>query len=452
MTPAGLELESHKRRPMARAIIAAHPPARVYMSLDQGAGRSAAPCVREGQVVRIGTTIARAADEGTADLHAPVSGRVRGIIDRPVATGRGTGPCIAIENDCSDERSSEIEPVEAYASLQPPELIRRLARSGIVGLGGAAFPAATKLSEAAARNVSHLVLNGAECEPWICCDDALMRERATDVVHGARVIAHAIGAAHITIAVEDDKPEAIAALNAAAASDGPAIEILTLASRYPAGAERTLATAVTGREVPSGALPTGIGVLCQNVGTAAAVARFVATGEPLIRRIVTVTGNGVSDPANVDAMIGTPIAALVATCGGYANTPRRLIAGGTMTGRALPTDAVPVVKGLNCAIVATASDVAAHSLERTCIRCGECAIVCPAILLPQQIHRAVLIEDLDAAVAFGLEDCIECGACDYVCPSRIPLTERFRVARMTMHEHSVPNAREREVPPVEVRP
>jgi electron transport complex protein RnfC len=343
------------------------------------------------------------------------------------------------------DRAPGLEPMADVLSVPPPALIRRLARSGIVGLGGAAFPAATKLAEAAERGASHLVLNGAECEPWICCDDALMRERAIDVVQGARVLAHAIGAKSITVAIEDDKPEAIAAMRTAAASDGPTVDVLVLDSRYPAGAERTLATAVTGREVPSGGLPTEIGVLCQNVGTAAAVARFVATGEPLLRRIVTVTGSGIANPANVDASIGTPIAALVAACDGYAQAPVRLIAGGAMTGRALPTDAVSLVKGLNCVIAASASDLAAPASERPCIRCGECAVVCPAILLPQQIHRAVLLGDLGRAAGFGLEDCIECGACDYVCPSRIPLTDRFRAARVTMHEHAASNVREFEL-------
>jgi electron transport complex protein RnfC len=445
MRPTGLELEAHKRRPMARSIVLAGPPALVGIALDQGAGRNALPCVRDGETVRIGTMIASADGAGTADLHSPIAGRVRGIVDGPTASGSGTGPCIVIENDGSEERAPGLEPMADVLSVPPPALIRRLARSGIVGLGGAAFPAATKLAEAAARSASHLVLNGAECEPWICCDDALMRERAIDVVQGARVLAHAISATSITVAIEDDKPEAIAAMRRAAASDGPTVDVLALDSRYPAGAERTLATAVTRREVPSGGLPTEIGVLCQNVGTAAAVARFVATGEPLLRRIVTVTGSGIANPANVDASIGTPIAALVAACDGYAQAPVRLIAGGAMTGRALPTDAVPLVKGLNCVIAASASDLAAPASERPCIRCGECAVVCPAILLPQQIHRAVLLGDLGTAAMFGLEDCIECGACDYVCPSRIPLTDRFRAGRVRMHEHAASNARELEL-------
>jgi len=250
------------------------------------------------------------------------------------------------------------------------------------------------------------------------------------VALGAQVLMTASGAARTTIAVEDDKPEAIEALRRALSGLGDdRLQVMVLPASYPAGAERQLLAAVTGREVPHDALPPSIGLLCQNVGTAAAVAAWVHTGEPCIARIVTITGSGVAFPANLEARIGTPLAALVADCGGYCGAPRRLVAGGSMTGVALASDDVTLTKAMNCIFVATDADLVAHGVEMPCIRCGDCAGACPAGLLPQQLHRAVVAADAGRSARYGLADCIECGCCDYVCPSRIPLTARFRAAK-----------------------
>jgi len=265
-----------------------------------------------------------------------------------------------------------------------------------------------------------------------------MRERAADVVLGTRVMLAACGAARATIALEDDKPEARAALAAAVAASGDdRLEVLALPAVYPLGAEGLLIAAVTGREVPRGALPPEIGVVCQNVGTAAGVARLVIEGLPLLSRVVTVTGSGVRRPRNLEARIGTPIADLVAACDGYdeVQAPVRLIAGGSLTGRALPSDSVAVTKGLNCVLVATATDLPARGAEMPCIRCGDCATVCPVGLLPQQLDRAAQADDAVGLERFGLADCIECGCCDYVCPSAIPLTARFHAARERQQLH-----------------
>jgi electron transport complex protein RnfC len=232
--------------------------------------------------------------------------------------------------------------------------------------------------------------------------------------------------------VEDDKPQSIAALAAAVSSACDArLEVRTIPAVFPLGAEGLLVAAVTGREVPHDGLPPQVGVVCQNVGTAAAVARLVSDGTPCVSRIVTVTGSAVCRPANVEARIGTPVAELIAACGGYAQTPaaQRLVAGGSLTGQALPTDAVAVTKGLNCVIVAGADDLPARPAEMPCIRCGDCATACPVGLLPQQLHRAAQTDDAASLARHGLADCIECGCCDYVCPSAIPLTARFRAAR-----------------------
>lgn len=425
--PDGLRLESHKSAAMQQRLRPATPPVRAVVALDQGAGGRAEPLVRPGARVFLGTPIARPADGQCATIHAPVSGIVRDIAS--YETANGSGPAIVIDNDGSDARDPRIEPPD-LASTDPAALVAAMSLAGIVGLGGAAFPTSTKLATARARSVEHLVLNGAECEPWISCDDALMRERAGDVALGAQVLMTASGAARTTIAVEDDKPEAIAALRrslSALADDR--LQVVVLPASYPAGAERQLLAAVTGREVPHDALPPSIGLLCQNVGTAAAVAAWARTGMPCIERIVTITGSGVACPANLEARIGTSLATLVADCGGYRSEPRRLIAGGSMTGVALASDEIALTKAMNCIFVAADADLVAHGDEMPCIRCGDCADACPAGLLPQQLHRAVVAADVGQSSRYGLADCIECGCCDYVCPSRIPLTARFRAAR-----------------------
>jgi electron transport complex protein RnfC len=261
-----------------------------------------------------------------------------------------------------------------------------------------------------------------------------MSERAADVVLGAQVMLAAAGAQRCVIAIEDDKPEAIAAIEAAVrAADDGRIEVRVLPALFPLGAEGPLVAAVTGREVPHDGWPPQVGVVCQNVGTAAAIARLVQDGRPVMSRVVTVTGSGVQQPANVEACIGTPVGQLVATCGGYTDGRTRRIAGGSLTGRLFEGDDVPVTKGVNCILLATDADLPARGPEMPCIRCGDCATVCPAGLLPQQLHVAARIDDSAGLARFGLDACIECGCCDYVCPSAIPLTARFRAARERQH-------------------
>jgi len=428
--PAGLSLTAHKREALLRPLASAPPPARAVLAMDQGNRRSALPTAAPGQRVRIGTPIAIDPQTRYGVIHAPVAGTVCAIEVRPDATETGSGLCIVIENDGSDAYDPSLTPVADAEHAAPGALIERIAESGIVGLGGAAFPTSVKLATARAKGATHLVLNGAECEPWICCDDALMRARADRVVQGARLLLRATQAGRCTIAVEDDKPEAIAALTAAlTACADERITLLAIPSVYPAGAERQLLATVTGVEVPSGSLPSDVGLLCHNVGTAAAVAEFAATGIPCLRRVVTITGSGIAQPGNLDASIGTCIVDLVAHCGGYVGAPERLIAGGTLTGRALATDEIGLTKAMNCLVAATSADLAPRAAEMPCIRCGDCASACPAGLLPQQIHRWLASDDPEPRLRFGLGDCIECGCCDYVCPSRIPLTPRFHAAK-----------------------
>ena len=432
--PSGLRLPAHKSRPFERPVVPVPAPATAVIALDQGGGEAAVPVVERGQSVAIGTVVARATGVRSIRLHATVSGVVAGIESRP--TAQGARPCILIENDGLDREVSVVGPVD-WESCDPVALVDELRAAGIAGLGGAAFPTVGKLAAAREQSVELLLLNGAECEPWICCDDALMRSRAPDVVAGARVMLAACGAPRCTIAIEDDKPEAAEAMAAAVRDAGdPRLDVRVLPALYPLGAERQLVQAVTGREVPSGALPPSVGVVCQNVGTAAALAAFVSSGRPPHTRIVTVTGSAVRFPTNVEARFGTPVSDLLASCGGLSTSPACLIAGGSMTGRTLPGTEVPVTRSLNCVLAAAGDDLRSPGPELPCIRCGECAVVCPVNLLPQQLHHAARANDRPALERLGLRDCIECGCCDYVCPSGIPLTRRFSAAlgRLEVHD------------------
>jgi H+/Na+-translocating ferredoxin:NAD+ oxidoreductase subunit C len=450
--PVGLALDAHKQQACGTPIVELPLPAQVTLALDQGSGYSAEPVVTVGAAVAIGTLVARADHPFASALHSPLAGTVVAIESREAAVEGGCSVCIVIESDGSGRLDERFRPVAAPAALSPDQLIDCWRDAGIAGLGGAGFPTASKLESGRARGVQTLVLNGAECEPWICCDDALMRSAADDIVLGARLLQRAAGARRCLIAIEDDKPAAIAAVtgaiererDTARRDDGQRDDArsdleLTLAvvpAVYPQGAERQLITAVAGIEVPSGGLPAEAGVICQNVATAAAVAHWAKRGEPILSRVVTVTGSGVAHPCNVRAAIGTPLSALIAAAGGYRGTPLRLIGGGSMTGRALPSDEVGLTKAMNCVLVATRDDIGTRldAVEMPCIRCGDCANVCPAGLLPQQLHRAALADAQDALRQLGVHDCIDCGLCDYVCPSQIPLAARFRDARRRLHE------------------
>ena len=432
---ARLRVNANKARALRQPLQHAPAPQVAQVALDQGEGLSATPLVRPGARVRLGTIIACRTESPAAVVHSPVAGRV---IDVDMhSASNGPCLCVTIENDGSDERDPALAPIPDYAALAPEVLIAHLREGGIVGLGGAAFPTATKLQAARQQSSRHLILNGAECEPWICCDDALMRARADDILFGARALMHIAQTERCTIAVEDDKPEAIEALtNALASTSASAIELAVLPTLYPSGAEEQLITALTGLEVPSAGLPADIGVLCQNVATAAAVARLLQTGEPLISRVVTVTGSGIAQPGNFETRIGTPIAALIELCGGYRKQPQRLIAGGSMMGRALPSDDIATTKSMSCVLVASEADLMPRGNPASCIRCGDCAVCCPIGLLPQELHRAATADDLDRLDSLGIADCILCGCCDYVCPSQIALTSAFRRSRQAVRKRS----------------
>lgn len=433
----GVHPPLHREMSMQRGLSAAPLPSRVIIPVDQSLGVSAAPLVRTGQRVRTGELIAAApASQAThaASIHASISGHVTAIEPRHVAGGDDPkGLCVVIENDGLDERHPDCRSIEPF-SLPPQEIIQRIAEGGIVGLGGALFDTAEKLR--GARELFGLILNGAECEPYITCDEMLMRERADAIVQGALIMMRALGDTKTVIALENDMPEARVALHDAIdAREAENIDVAVVTAKYPAGGERQLIEMITGREVPADGLPADIGYLCHNVATAAAVADLFATGEPLISRVVTLSGECIAQPGNFVVRIGTLITDLVAANGGYAGEVSRLVMGGPMMGIALPRDDVPITKATNCLVALPAVISEAHHPERPCIRCAECSEVCPARLLPQQLLVACRSDDMEALDELGLDACIECGCCDYVCPSFIPLTARFAEAKQTVRAH-----------------
>ena len=422
----GLKTDRHKTESNTQPIAPGPLPAQLIVPLRQHVGNPAQPLVKPGDRVLKGQRIGQAEGYISAAIHAPTSGTVTAVDLQPVPHPSGLADlCVTLEPDGADQWL-ERQPLD-YQRLHPSDLRNALRDAGVVGLGGAVFPTAVKLNPAGhCEQVETLMLNGAECEPWITCDDRLMRERASEIVAGLKIMVHLLQPRDVLIGIEDDKPEAITALSAACAGTGFSVEAVP--TRYPSGSAKQLIWLLTGREIPDQVLPLDIGVQCFNVATAYTVQRAIGHGEPVLARIVTVTGH-VAQPGNVEALIGTPFADLIAHCGGYGPDVARLIMGGPLMGFALHHDQVPVTKATNCILAASAQALAPEQPALPCIRCGACVEVCPAQLLPQQLYWFARSQELDKARDHHLFSCIECGCCSYVCPSQIPLVQYYRYAK-----------------------
>lgn len=423
----GVALPMRKSRSTAQPVGCAPPPRRCIAATDLYAGRSRL-LVGAGDPVQTGQPLAESLLVPGLRIPSPATGRVSGIALRAVA-GPDPEPqrCVLIDVDGPDSRWPGLAPADPDR-LEPAELLARIAGAGIVGLGGALFPAAAKL--ASARGAALLIINGVECEPYISCDEMLLRERAADVIAGAGIMLRAAGIARAVIAIKNSMTAArIALRDALDAAGDPRLALAQVTARYPAGGERQLVEMLTGREVPAGGLPADVGCVCQNVATAAAVARLFASGEPMISRIVTLTGGALGQPVNVEARLGTPLRELLTLAGGYTRQPARLVMGGPMMGRELASDELPITAATNCVIAAAGGELPLPASELPCIRCGNCMEACPARLLPQELLVAGRRGDTAALGSLGLAECIECGACDYVCPSGIPLTAGFVAAK-----------------------
>ncbi len=441
----GIRPPTRKKQSMQRPILVPPAPARVIIPIEQCLGMAAEPLVAPGQAVLAGEPIARAtldeSDSLAPKLHASISGTVTAIEERAVPAATPTrATCVLIDGDGRDAEYAGYRSLGDPMELEPAGICELVAEAGIVGLGGALYSTAGKL----ATPVHTLVLNGTECEPYITCDEILMREHAARILYGARVMMRALGATATVVGIESNMPEArVAIWDAIEAGGYDDVYVSVVTAKYPAGGERQLIQLAMGREVPEGGLPSDIGLVCQNVGTAAAVADLFRDGRPLISRVVTVAGRGVAEPINVDARIGTPIKDLFDMAGGLTGRASHLIMGGPMMGITLPDGDMPVTKATNCLILMTPNEVSPTRREMPCIRCGECSQVCPAQLLPQELLTAQRRHDMAALTELGLDACIECGCCDYVCPSQIVMTARFIDAKATLREHAAAAERAR---------
>jgi electron transport complex protein RnfC len=422
----GIHPPSNKAQSTQAAIEHAPLPAKLTIPFHQHAGETAKPVVKAGDHVLKGQLIGLPDGFISSAVHASTSGTITAIDMQLIAHPSGLpNLCATLMPDGKDEWV-ERKPVADYRSHSTAELQQLLRMAGVVGLGGAAFPSDIKL-RVGKQKIDTLILNGAECEPYITCDDMLMRERAAGVVQGAEMLRYMLDANEVLYGVEDNKPEAIAALQQAISSGKLKHEVVVIPTIYPGGSAKQLIRVLTGLEVPSGKLPTDIGVQCFNVATACTVQRALAHGEPLLSRIVTITGN-VGHAKNYEALIGTPINELAALSEVLPGTDRYIM-GGPMMGIPLPAVQVPVVKATNCVIAASAKLFPPPPPTLPCIRCSRCAEVCPADLQPQDLYWFAQSREFGKAQTFSLFDCIECGACSYVCPSHIPLVQFYRFAK-----------------------
>ncbi|GGC79711.1 electron transport complex subunit RsxC [Marinobacter halophilus] len=423
----GVHPAEHKHQSTSRPIRAAGIPERLILPLQQHIGEPAEAIVRVGDRVLKGQKIAEVKTGMGVPVHAPTSGIIDAIELLPVPHPSGMADwCIVLKPDGEDQWG-EHQPVSDYHKLEREQVLDMIREAGIAGLGGAGFPTDIKLRPPRDRKVETLILNGAECEPYITADDMTMREHAAEVVAGMKVMAWILRPSRCVIGIEDNKPQAITAMRDAV--QGTQIEIAVVPTKYPSGGEKQLIRILTGLEVPSGGIPADIGVMCQNVGTAMAVSRAIFEGKPLISRVFTITGEAVRQPGNFEVLIGSPISDLLVEAGLQADQLNRLVLGGPMMGYTLTTDTVPVVKTSNCVIAATAAELPPPPPEQPCIRCGQCAEVCPMELLPQQLFWYSKATEFEKAEHLNLFDCIECGACSFVCPSSIPLVQYYRFAK-----------------------
>lgn len=427
----GLHLPENKSQSLKLPLEKAALPKRLTIPLHQHIGESAEPLVKVGDHVLKGDMLAKPRGYVSAPVHAPTSGTVVAIEARPIPHPSGLpADCVVIETDGQETWGNQLEPIPDYPNSDPSLLRERIRNAGIVGMGGAAFPASVKLTPGTDNLIHTLIINGAECEPYITCDDLLMQTQAEMILRGIDIIHRLVGAERCLFGIEDNKPEAIRRIRQAVSEAGMDwISVIEIPTLYPSGGEKQLIKVLTGKEVPSGSIPARIGMICHNVATAFAVADAVLHGRPLISRYVTVTGNGVAQPRNLEALIGTPVSELIAQAGGYTDQVAKLIVGGPMMGFTLADDAVPITKATNCLLAADRSEAPDPGVALPCIRCGRCADACPADLLPQQMYWYARAKDLEKVQEYNLFDCIECGCCSHVCPSHIPLVQYFRFAK-----------------------
>ncbi len=402
-------------------------PARVVIPLSQHIGAPARASVNAGDEVLVGQVLGEAGGFVSCPVHSSVAGKVLSVGPFPHASGRAVA-AVEIENNGSDSEAPMVAPVSDWRAADAKRLVDAVQAAGIVGMGGASFPTHVKLSPPEGKTIDTLIINGAECEPYLTADHRLLLERTTEVLDGALIIKKILGAQRLLVAIETNKPDAIVEVKKALQGEmGREAELVRLRTKYPQGGEKQLINAVTGREVPSGGLPMDCGCVVQNVGTALAVYEAIARGKPLYERVVTVTGPTVAEPRNLLVRIGTPVRALLEHCRADMVRTRKVVMGGPMMGNAQQDLDVPVMKSTSGILALDSVTPAERAYD--CIWCGNCHRVCPVHLVPSRFARLSAAGRHEEAVAWGLMDCMECGSCAFACPAQINLVHHIKLSK-----------------------
>ena len=422
----------HQKNTAETEVVRIPEPQKVVLPMQQHIGAPCIPTVKVGDTVAIGQVIGDSDKFVSAPIHASVSGKVSAIGNVKLPNG-AVVQGVTIESDGERRLYDGIEPPKADTK---EEFLKAVRASGLVGLGGAGFPTHVKLNVPPDKNVDTLVINAAECEPYITVDYRECIDNSWDILSGIHIIKDMLGIENVIIAVENNKPKAFEVLKQIADSDnysGDHTKLMSLESRYPQGAEKMMVQSATGRKVPPGKLPADVGCIVMNVASVAFVARYIKTGKPLVSRSLTVDGSAIAEPKNVRVPIGTSIADIIDFCGGFKEEPRKIITGGPMMGLSITGTDLPVIKNNNAILAFTEKD-AKLMQEGDCIRCGRCAAACPMSLVPTLIERYTKAGDTDALKKIGVNVCMECGSCAYSCPAKKPLVQTMRAAKAFLRE------------------
>ena len=422
----------HQKNTAETEVVRIPEPQKVVLPMQQHIGAPCTPTVKVGDTVAVGQVIGDSDKFVSAPIHASVSGKVTAIGNVKLPNG-AVVQGVTIESDGEHRLYDGIEPPKADTK---EEFLKAVRASGLVGLGGAGFPTHVKLNIPPDKNVDTLVINAAECEPYITVDYRECIDNSWDILSGIHIIKDMLGIKNVIIAVENNKPKAFEVLKRIADSDnysGDHIKLMSLESRYPQGAEKMMVQSATGRKVPPGKLPADVGCIVMNVASVAFVARYIKTGKPLVSRSLTVDGSAIAKPKNVRVPIGTSISDIIDFCGGFKEEPHKIITGGPMMGLSIIGTDLPVIKNNNAILAFTEKD-AKLMQEGDCIRCGRCAAACPMSLVPTLIERYTKAGDADALKKIGVNVCMECGSCAYSCPAKKPLVQTMRAAKAFLRE------------------
>jgi electron transport complex protein RnfC len=422
----GIHPPHNKHHSEHQAVVTAEQPKIVRIPLRQHIGAPSDAIVAKGEHVKVGQKIGEASSFVSAPVHSSVSGIVKDILK--VTTAGGPELCIVIESDGQDQLHETVVPKGTVDELSSKEIMAIIKEAGIVGMGGAGFPTHVKLSPPPEKKMDTVILNGAECEPYLTADHRLMLETPEKVVVGLLALMKALQVSKGFIGIEDNKPDAVMTMKKAAEPYADRVQVIGLHTKYPQGAEKQLIYACTKREVPSGGLPMECGVVVNNVATAAAIYDAIYLGMPLIERICTVTGGAIKEPKNLKIKVGVSLQEIIDQCGGYKETPRKMILGGPMMGLSVFNEDVPATKTTSGILMLTEAEAKLPESEN-CMKCGKCVSTCPAYLQPLYISAYALLNQMDMSEKFKAMDCIECGSCSYICPSKRPLLQSIRLAK-----------------------